>query len=569
MALVTAKSRLAPLRQVTIPRLELASAVLAVKIDGLIRRELDVQLGESVFWSDSEITLANIKNETRRFKVFVANRVSYIREFTSPSQWHHIEGRLNPADIISRGCLVRDLPDTWVNGPDFLWTYKSEWPVNRSVTDELIDDNDPEISREKMNSSCVSGLATRLEAEHPLQTLCDHFSSLYKLKKVVAWLLRVKDRLTSTDMRNGPIRAQEMHTAERLLIRLVQQVSYGDRISSLHQNGHVSRTSPVRKLSPEMTDDLPVVGGRLKHSPASLCSRNPIILPYDHRLSMLIVRDSHYDAHLGTEWVLCKVHERFWIVGARKLIKKVKRDCVTCKRLYAYPMTQQMADLPPERCVPGQTAFAYVGLDLFGPLYVKLGRAEVKRYGCLFTCFNSRAVHIEKLDSLETDSFINGLIRFVARRGEVLKVWSDNGTNLVGAKVELARSLRSLDREKVIAAARRRDVERIFNPPLASHHGDVWERQIRTIRKVLIAVLTNCGGLTDDILHTVFCDVESIINSRPLTKCSDDVTDDVPLMPNHLLLMRGNFSHRWGKFFDGETSSPMEAGTEHSDCFLA
>ena len=554
VALVTAKSRLAPLRQVIIPRLELASAVLAVKIDGLIRRELDVQLGESVFWSDSEITLAYIKNETRRFKVFVANRVSYIREFTSPSQWHHIEGRINPADIVSRGCLVRDLPDTWVNGPDFLWTYKSEWrAVNCSVTDEMIDDNDPEISREKVKSSCAIGLATRLEAEHPLQTLCDHFSSLYKLKKAVAWLLRVKDRLTGTGMRNGPIRAQEMHTAERLLIRFVQQASYGNEISSLRQNGQVSRTSPLRKLSPAMTDDLLVVGGRLKHSPASLRSRNPIILPYEHRLSMLIVRDSHYDAHLGTEWVLCKVRERFWIVGARKLIKKVKRDCVTCKRLYAYPMTQQMADLPPERCVPGQPAFAYVGLDLFGPLYVKLGRAEVKRYGCLFTCFNSRAVHIEKLDSLETDSFINGFIRFVARRGEVLKVWSDNGTNLVGAKVELARSLRSLDREKVIGAARRRDVEWIFNPPLASHHGGVWERQIRTIRKVLMAVLTNCGRLTDDILHTVFCDVESIINSRPLTKCSDDVTDDVPLTPNHLLLMRGNFSHRWGKFFDGET----------------
>ena len=283
--------------------------------------------------------------------------MSYIREFTSPSQRHHIEGLLNPADIVSRGCLVRDLPDTWVNGPDFMWTYKSEWPVNRSVTDELIDDG-PEISREKVKSSCVSGLATRLEAEHPLQTLCDHFSCLYKLKKAVAWLRRVKNRLTGTDMHNGPICAQEMHTAERLLIRFVQQVSYGDKISSLRQNGHVRRTSPLQKLSPAMTDDLLVVGGRFKHSPASLRLRNPIILPYDHRLSMLIVRDSHYDAHLGTEWVLCKVRERFWIVGARKLIKKVKRDCVTCKRLYAYPMSQQMAGLPPERCVPGQPAFA-------------------------------------------------------------------------------------------------------------------------------------------------------------------------------------------------------------------
>ena len=123
-----------------------------------------------------------------------------------------------------------------------------------------------------------------------------------------------------------------------------------------------------------------------------------------------------------------------------------------------------MADLPPERCEARKPSFSYVGVDLFGPFYVKLGRSEVKCYGCLYTCFNTRAIHVEKLDSLETDTFINGFVRFTARRGYPIKVWSDNGTNLVGACSESCKSLHQLNREKVVAAARRREVEWIFNP---------------------------------------------------------------------------------------------------------
>ena len=413
VALITAKSRLAPLKRITVPRLELASAVLAVKMNNVIRRELDVPVVESTFWSDSEITLAYIRNESRRFKVFVANRVSFIREFSSPAQWRHIDGCINPADIVSRGCLVRDLPTTWSEGPEFLWTYKCDWP--KSGPDSPVDGNDPEVICENTKSCNVCAIS--VDDKHPLQALCDHYSSFYKLKKAVVWLLRIRDHLLKRDKPRGPIRFPEMHAAETLLITFVQERVYGAEMASLKQDDHVARTSSLQKISPVVADGLLVVGGRLKHAPAALRLRNPIILPYRHRLSTLIVLECHGDTHLGTEWVLSKLRTRFWIVGARKLIKKIKRECVTCKRLYARPMSQKMADLPPERCLPGQPPFAYVGVDLFGPIYVKQGRADVKRYGCLSTCFNSRAVHIEKLDSLETDTFINGFVRFVARRG--------------------------------------------------------------------------------------------------------------------------------------------------------
>ena len=141
---------------------------------------------------------------------------------------------------------------------------------------------------------------------------------------------------------------------------------------------------------------------------------------------------------------------------------------------------------------------------------------------------------------METHVFINGLVRFVARRGHPSHVWSDNGTNLVGAQAELSRSFSQLNHDKVTNTARRMNIEWHFNPPHASHHGGVWERMIRTVCQVLVAILTPNVRLTDDVLGTVFCETENMVNSRPLTKCSDDIQDDSPLTPNHLLMMQAN-----------------------------
>ena len=170
-----------------------------------------------------------------------------------------------------------------------------------------------------------------------------------------------------------------------------------------------------------------------------------------------------------------------------------------------------------------------------------------------FTRFGIRAIHIEMLPSLETDAFINGLTRFVARRGCPAKILSDNGTNLVGAQAELSRSFRQLDRGKIVAAARRQNIEWKFNPPYGSHHGGLWERMIRTIRQVLVALLFSVSRLNDDVLHTVFCEVENVVNSRPLTKLSDDIHDDNPITPNHLLLLRGNYAYPWGVTQESDT----------------
>ena len=204
--------------------------------------------------------------------------------------------------------------------------------------------------------------------------------------------------------------------------------------------------------------------------------------------------------------------------------------------MFGRPAVQQMADLPPERLEPNKPPFTYVGLDCFGPFYVKQGRSEVKRYGCIYTCLTTRAIHIEKLNSLETDSFLNGFRRFTSRRGYPSKIWSDNGTNFIGAEAELAK-ISKIDDKKIQNQTATWNMEWVFNPPQAPHMGGIWERMIRTIKKVMMSLLRGCR-LTDEILETVFCEAESIINGRPLSKNSDDVSDGGSLTPNHLLLLR-------------------------------
>ena len=200
-------------------------------------------------------------------------------------------------------------------------------------------------------------------------------------------------------------------------------------------------------------------------------------------------------------------------------------------------MSQFMGDLPKDRVTPNEAPFTRVGVDYFGPFLVKRARSELKRYGCIFTCLATRAIHIEVSHTLETDSFINALQRFIARRGEPIEIRSDNGTNFTGAQVELRRALEEWNQTQIDDFLRKRDVQWIFNPPSASHMGGAWERQIRTVRSVLKGLLP-LQVLDEEALTTLMCIVEGIVNGRPITRISDDPSDLTPLTPNHLLLLR-------------------------------
>ena len=175
------------------------------------------------------------------------------------------------------------------------------------------------------------------------------------------------------------------------------------------------------------------------------------------------------------------------------------KGCTTCRKLRSAPIEQKMADLPQDRLEPAPP-ISYSDVDYFGPWYVKEGRRMLKRYGVLFTCLNSRAIHIETAKTMDLNSFLNAYRRFVCRRGQVRQLRSDNGSNFVGARNELQKAFAEMD-ERIQQELLKDNCDWInfrMNPPYASHMGGVWERQIRTVRGVLSGILDQHGSQLDD-----------------------------------------------------------------------
>lgn len=187
------------------------------------------------------------------------------------------------------------------------------------------------------------------------------------------------------------------------------------------------------------------------------------------------------------------------------------------------------------RVLPDDPPFTRVGVDYFGLFLVKRGRGGIKRYGVIFTCLAIRAVHLEVASSLDTDACLNAIRRFIARRGQVREIYSDNGTNFRSADTELKKAQREWNTNKINKTLQQKGIMWRFTPPEGSHHGGSWERMIRSMRKVLNATVKE-QVLDEEGLHTLLCEAEAIINSRPLTKASPDLHDLEALTPNHLLL---------------------------------
>lgn len=233
----------------------------------------------------------------------------------------------------------------------------------------------------------------------------------------------------------------------------------------------------------------------------------------------------------------------YWISSGSKLVAKLIHMCVQCRKLRRPVEEQRMAELPKER-VEASAPFTYCGMDCFGPFVIKRCRKEYKRYGLIFTCFYFRAVHIEMLEDLSTDSFINALRCLISLRGVVRQLYSDQGRNFIGARNELKEALKQCDNQSLEMFLAEQQCEFVFNAPSASHAGGVWERQIRTVRSVLDATLTqSLGRLDDSSLRTLFYEAMAIVNSRPLTV--DGINDPNSLEPltlNHLILMKSKIA---------------------------
>ena len=546
VSLVVGKARVAPIQPVTIPRLELSAAVVAARLHEQVMAELEYNIDQVYFWTDSMSTVKYIRNQTSRFKRFVANRLSVIHEASSPDQWMYVPTKQNPADLASRGVRPNDSRALayWLGGPKFLLSSTADYPQQPAS----LSTDDPE--QEVRNVLHV--FASEIETDDDLEdnydvigSMMERCSSWHAIQKRIAWLMRfceycVRRYLRRGYVRTGLLEVSEIEAAQMEVIRHVQAIEYYEELAALKKNAQLPRSSPLIKLCPILEDGIVRVGGRLEKADLTYDVKHPIIIPGKTRLSELMVREVHdSNGHVGAKHILSLLNQRYWLTPGISSIRTVLNDCFLCRKRNAQPCLQKMASLPPERVTADLPPFTNVGVDYFGPMNVVQGRSTVMRYGCLFTCMASRAVHIEIASSLDTQSFLAALSRFISRRGKPAKIFSDNGTNFTSADKELRCLVAAWNQAVIHDSLLQRQIEWQFIPPAASHMGGVWERLVKSVKSVLRALLQD-KLVKDEVLTTLMCEVERIMNDRPITPASADSRDAEPLTPSKILLLRSN-----------------------------
>jgi len=528
IAFVMSKSTVSPLKPMSIPRLELQAAVLGCRLAVTIKESHDLSIDKIFFWSDSKTVLCWLRSETRQFKQFVAFRVGEILEQTEVDQWNWVPTKENPADDATRD-VDADVSSKsrWLTGPDFLRKKEMHWP------------------RELITTTDTPNCDTEIKTQYVLKTTenGDHlpeirkFSSRRRLLRVTAWVMRFL-RNCRKQKQIGALTTEELDAADLLWIKRVQQDLYYDKLTALEKKKQVSNKSSIYSLDPVIDENGVLrLNGRLKNSPhLEEDTKQPIILGAESLYTKLLLDEYHVTAnHCGMEFVTNEIRQRYWIPKIRMAIKSTWNRCQHCKNLRSKQLVTKMGNLPHIRVTGRTKPFTQVGLDFFGPLNIKLGHKTEKRYGVIFACMATRAVHLELASSLTTDSCILAIRRMVSRRGFITDIYSDNATNFRGADSELRIALEEMKTNKMSDFLTERQIRWHFNPPGCPHMGGSWERLIRSVKNTLKVILKNLTP-NEEMMRTILAESEAIVNSSPLTFVSLDKHDDPALTPTHFLL---------------------------------
>lgn len=536
--LVMAKTRVAPIKQVSLPRLELCAAHLLVKLLKSLINIFDISKDDIFAYTDSTIVLAWLSSYPRKWKSFVANRTSEILDFVPSSHWFHVKSGENPADVASRGIMPSLLlgHSLWWSGPSWLLLDQTNWPIYSSTRKPF--DTNLECRPSRMpEQTCFV-----IDVSQPLEILFEKFSSLTKILRILCYCLRFGNSSKHKPVHQF-ITSAEMQASLNLCIIWCQSRLFHEELLCLRKHKSVPAKSSMANLYPFIDKNGIIrVGGRLRHSQCSFDMKHPIILPKNHALTHYVISSTHLK-HLHADITLLSsiLRQKFWIIGARNLIKQCIHRCFTCLRYRNFTHQQLMGDLPTHRVNPGRP-FINTGVDYAGPVKLKThsGRSFKiqKGYICLFICFSTKAIHLELVSDLTADAFIAALRRFTSRRGVPCNVYSDNGTNFVGASKKLSklRQCPSINEKNIYDHLSSEMITWHFIPPSSPHFGGLWEAGIKSVKTHLNKSFGETL-LTFEEYTTILSQIEALLNSRPLCPTyENDVSNLDALTPGHFLI---------------------------------
>ncbi|GBN94576.1 hypothetical protein AVEN_251192-1, partial [Araneus ventricosus] len=524
------KSRVAPLKSLTLPRLELLGCLLSARLAEQVSKCLKFE-ASCYFWTDSSICTYWIKGKADDYKPFVKNRVKEIQRLSERGNWSHCPGKENPADLLSRGIPASNLAKSslWWHGPPWLSKPSEFWPCKIVI------------------ESPMGNLELRKEFQTVSQNKCvvydsqfvfdlNKYSDLNKVLVITTLVKRFVNKLRKLPTEVGPCSAAELLEAEQDWIKFEQNLVCSSELERIKSGKQISKNSSLYKLAPYLDDNNVLrVRGRLEESEFSSNEIHPIILPKQSKFSELLIRREHNKVcHGGVSATLSKIRSRYCIPKGRQIVKRVLRDCLICRKYSLKPAQQITAQLPKNRILENPP-FTVTGIDFTGPVIIRsVKESNQKSYITLFTCAVTRALHLELTTDMTTKHFILSLRRFLARRGNCKVIISDNAKSFKATDNilrEFAKILVDVDLKKFVGI---HEITWQFIPPHAPWWGGFYERLMRSIKEPLRKILGR-ASLSFEEMTTILAEVELVLNHRPLTYTSNDLDEPLPLTPAHFL----------------------------------
>ncbi|XP_062557335.1 uncharacterized protein LOC134222207 [Armigeres subalbatus] len=448
----------------------------------------------------------------------------------------------NPADCASRGLSPTDFVEheLWFHGPGWLKDNQSTWDI--SSVQFCKEEEDLEKRQPKVLHVSIIPVRSNFEIEYQLLERRSNFTLIIR---TLAWINRFVHNVlcrVSDNRQSDELTPDELKQARFQMARAVQHEVFESELGQLRKGGALKPKSYLSSLYPFLDDKGTMrVGGRLQNSVLPYEAKHPIILPQNHRATTLLVRELHLrNLHAGPNLLTACINQQYWIIGCQSVVRKVVQECTRCVRLKGRLANQLMGNLSPAR-VLATRSFYLVGIDFTGPLKIKAtcvrGVHVMEGYIAVYVCLSTRAVHLEAAGDMSTNTFLGTLKRFISRRGYPSEIWSDNGTNFIGADhtlQDLLKQVRTHDKEASRFLSNI-GIKWTFIPPSAPHMGGIWEAAVKSAKWHLVAEL-GTEAITFENLSTILCQVEACLNSRPICALSTNPDSCEALTPGHFLL---------------------------------